>query len=161
MPPMEKDDISLPKATVQKLISEIIDDDLSFNKDAREIIIKAGIEFLMILSSMSSEMAENDAKKTIAPEHVLTALKELEFDSFIPFLEQALTEFKGTQKFRERRDSKFKNSGLTEEQLLRQQEELFKKSRSRLHQNAPLPTSGEASIDETESTEHAKQEPLE
>lgn len=130
----DKDDISLPKATVQKLISEILDDDLSFNKDAREIIIKSGIEFLMILSSMSSEMAENDAKKTIAPEHVLTALKELEYDNLIPFLEKILIEFKGTQKFRERRDSKFKNSGLTEEELLRQQEELFRKSRSRLQQ---------------------------
>lgn len=134
---LDKDDISLPKATVQKLISEILDTDLTFNKDAREIIIKSGIEFLMILSSMSSEMAENDAKKTIAPEHVLTALKELEYDSFIPFLEQILHDFKGTQKIRERRDSKFKNSGLTEEELLRQQEELFRKSRSRLNQNQP------------------------
>lgn len=132
---LDKDDVSLPKATVQKLISEILDDDLSFNKEAREIIIKSGIEFLMILSSMSSEMAENDAKKTIAPEHVLTALKELEYESFIPYLQQALSEFKGTQKIRERRDSKFKNSGLSEEELLRQQEELFRKSRSRLHQN--------------------------
>lgn len=90
----------------------------------------------MILSAMSSEMAENDAKKTIAPEHVLNALKELEYDSFIPYLEQILVDFKGTQKIRERRDSKFKNSGLSEEELLRQQEELFRKSRSRLHQNS-------------------------
>ncbi|GMM58743.1 negative cofactor 2 transcription regulator complex subunit [Maudiozyma humilis] len=134
---MDKDDVSLPKATVQKLISEILDGDLSFNKDAREIIIRSGIEFLMILSSMSSEMAENDAKKTIAPEHVLSALRELEFDNFIPILEKVLVEFKGTQKIRERRDSKFKNSGLSEEELLRQQEELFRKSRSRLQQTAP------------------------
>ena len=134
---MDKDDVSLPKATVQKLISEILDGDLSFNKDAREIIIRSGIEFLMILSSMSSEMAENDAKKTIAPEHVLSALRELEFDNFIQILEKVLVEFKGTQKIRERRDSKFKNSGLSEEELLRQQEELFRKSRSRLQQTAP------------------------
>lgn len=133
---LDKEDISLPKATVQKLITEILDDDLTFNKDAREIIIKSGIEFLMILSSMSSEMAENDSKKTIAPEHVLSALKELEYDSFVPLLEIVLSDFKGTQRIKERRDSKFRNSGLTEEELLRQQEELFRKSRSRLHQSS-------------------------
>ena len=80
--------------------------------------------------------------KAIGKEHVLTALKELEYDNFIPFLEQALSEFKGTQKIREKRDSKFRNSGLSEEELLRQQEELFRKSRSRLHQttNTTTPT---------------------
>lgn len=131
----EADDVSLPKATIQKIISEIIDPDLVFSKDAREIVIKSGIEFLMILSSMASEMAENEAKKTIAPEHVIKALQELEYNEFVPMLEQILVEFKGSQKVKERRDSKFKKSGLSEEELLRQQEELFRQSRSRLHQN--------------------------
>ena len=130
------DDVTLPKATVQKIISEVLDSDLMFNRDAREIIIKSGIEFIMILSSMASEMAESDAKKTIAPEHVIKALKELEYNEFIPLLEQILIEFKGTQKIKEKKNSKFKKSGLTEEELLQQQEELFRKSRSRLHQNS-------------------------
>ena len=133
---LDKDDVSLPKATVQKLISEILDEDVTFNKDSREIIIKSGIEFLMILASMSSEMAENDAKKTIAPEHVLKALEELEYGIFIPHLEKVLAEFKDIQKIREKRDSKFKNSGLSEEELLKQQEELFRKSRSKLQQGS-------------------------
>lgn len=45
------------------MISEILDQDLMFTKDAREIIINSGIEFIMILSSMASEMADNEAKK--------------------------------------------------------------------------------------------------
>ncbi|KAL3232164.1 Negative cofactor 2 complex subunit beta [Nakaseomyces bracarensis] len=130
------DDVTLPKATVQKIISEVLDSDLMFNRDAREIIIKSGIEFIMILSSMASEMAESDAKKTIAPEHVIKALQELEYTEFVPLLEQILVEFKGTQKIKEKKNSKFKKSGLTEEELLQQQEELFRQSRSRLHQNS-------------------------
>ncbi|CAI4980722.1 ATV_HP_G0148120.mRNA.1.CDS.1 [Saccharomyces cerevisiae] len=132
----DSDNVSLPKATVQKMISEILDQDLMFTKDAREIIINSGIEFIMILSSMASEMADNEAKKTIAPEHVIKALEESEYNEFIPFLEEILLNFKGSQKVKETRDSKFKKSGLSEEELLRQQEELFRQSRSRLHHNS-------------------------
>ncbi|GCE97831.1 negative cofactor 2 transcription regulator complex subunit ncb2 [Zygosaccharomyces mellis] len=144
----EADDVSLPKATVQKVISEVLDPDLTFSKEAREIIIKSGIEFIMILSSMASEMAENDAKKTIAPEHVIKALEELEYVEFIPFLEQRLADYKGTQRVKEKRDAKFKKSGLSEEELLRQQEALFKQSRSRLHQTSVSGASSSTSADE-------------
>lgn len=83
---------------------------------------------------MASEMAENEAKKTIAPDHVIKALQELEFDDFIPHLEQILLQHKENQKIRERRDAKFKKLGLSEEELLQQQEELFRQSRTRFQQ---------------------------
>ena len=128
------EDVTLPRATVQKIISEILDPDYTFSKEARDMIIKSGIEFIMILSSMASEMAEQESKKTIAPEHVIKALEELEYFEFIPFLNKILVEFKGSMKVKEKKDSKFKKSGLSEEELLRQQEELFRQSRSKLHQ---------------------------
>ncbi|SCV04480.1 LAME_0H18778g1_1 [Lachancea meyersii CBS 8951] len=130
----EQEDISLPKATVQKIISEVLESDLTFSKEAREIIIESGIEFIMILSSMASEMADKEAKKTIAPDHVIKALEELEYHEFIPYLEQILVEHRETQRIKERRDAKFKKSGLSEEELLRQQEELFRQSRTRFQQ---------------------------
>lgn len=113
----------------------------------------------MILSSMASEMADKEAKKTIAPDHVIKALEELEFHEFIPYLEQILIEHKESQKVKERRDAKFKKSGLSEEELLRQQEELFRQSRSRLQQNSVSGTSGStpplASPTETIKTEES------
>ncbi|SCU95221.1 LADA_0G14334g1_1 [Lachancea dasiensis] len=148
----EQEDISLPKATVQKIISEVLESDLTFSKEAREIIIESGIEFIMILSSMASEMADKEAKKTIAPDHVIKALQELEFHDFIPYLEQILVEHKETQRIKERRDAKFKKSGLSEEELLRQQEELFRQSRSRFHQTG---SSGGADGDQAVSEDAA------
>lgn len=130
---LDSDEVSLPRATVQKIISEVLSPEYTFSKDAREIITKSGIEFLMILSSMASEMADNDSKKTISPEHVIKALDELEYNQFIPFLEKILFDYKGSQRVKERKDDKFKKSGLSEEELLRQQEELFRQSRSRLN----------------------------
>ncbi|KAH3900296.1 related to Negative cofactor 2 complex subunit beta [Saccharomycodes ludwigii] len=131
------DEISLPKATVQKIISEVLaDTDVTFSKEAREIIIDGGIEFIMILSSMASEMADKEAKKTISPDHVMSALEELEFPDFIAPLHHVLDQHKEVQKIRQVRDMKFKKSGLSEEELLRQQEELFRQSRSRLNSNS-------------------------
>ncbi|KAH3682283.1 hypothetical protein WICPIJ_006752 [Wickerhamomyces pijperi] len=127
------EDLSLPKATVQKIITEVLPSDLTFSKDARDIVIECCIEFIMILSDQSNDIAEQEAKKTIASDHVVKALKELGFHDYITPIEKVLDEHKEIQKGRERRGNKFNNSGFTEEELLRQQEELFRQSRSRLH----------------------------
>ncbi|KAH3670467.1 hypothetical protein OGAPHI_000982 [Ogataea philodendri] len=129
-----QDELSLPKATVQKIISEVLPSEFSFTKDAREALIECCIEFLMILSTESNDIADKELKKTISTDHVLKAVTELGFVDYLPVLEKCLSEFKETNKVKERKNSKFQNSGLSEEELLRQQEELFRASRNRLQQ---------------------------
>ncbi|ESX03007.1 hypothetical protein KL921_003516 [Ogataea angusta] len=129
-----QEELSLPKATVQKIISEVLPSEFSFTKDAREALIECCIEFLMILSTESNDIADKELKKTISTDHVLKAVTELGFVDYIPVLEKCLSEFKESNKFKERKNSKFQNSGLSEEELLRQQEELFRASRNRLQQ---------------------------
>ncbi|ODV73129.1 negative cofactor 2 transcription regulator complex subunit NCB2 [Cyberlindnera jadinii NRRL Y-1542] len=126
------EELTLPKATVQKIISEVLPSELTFSKEARDVVIECCIEFIMILSDQSNEIAEKDAKKTIASDHVIGALRELGFPEYIEPIEKVLVEHKEAQKGRERKSNKFQNSGFTEEELLRQQEELFRQSRSRL-----------------------------
>lgn len=129
------EDLSLPKATVQKIISEILPKDLAFLKDARQVLIECCIEFIMILSTESNDIAEKEAKKTIAGDHVLKALTELGYDDYITPIQNLLTQHKENVKGREKKNSKFQNSGLTEEELLKKQEELFRLLRSRLNNN--------------------------
>lgn len=124
-------------ATVQKIIGEVLPSDLTFSKEARDVVIECCIEFIMILSDQSNEIAEQEAKKTIASDHVIKALQELGFNDYIAPIEQALVEHRESVKGRERKNNKFQNSGFTEEELLRQQEELFRQSRSRLQNQAP------------------------
>lgn len=50
-----------------------------------------------------------------------------------------MDEHKELLKGKEKRNNKFQNSGLTEEELLKQQEELFKKSRDRLQSQSGSP----------------------
>jgi len=126
------DDLSLPKATVQKIITEILPPDLAFAKDARDLLIECCVEFITLISSEANEIAEKEAKKTIASEHVVRALNDLGFNEYIEDVQETAHEHKETQKVtREKKQTKFEASGLTQEELLRQQEELFGSARAK------------------------------
>lgn len=130
------EDLSLPKATVQKIVGEILPNDIAISKEAREAITECSIEFIMILSTQLNDIAEKEAKKTITSDHVMRALEELGFHNYLDIINRVLDEHKELLKGKEKKNNKFQNSGLTEAELLKQQEELFKKSRDRLHSNS-------------------------
>lgn len=129
--PPPDDDLSLPKATVAKMIAELLPNDVTCAKDTRDLVIECCVEFIHLISSEANEICEKESKKTIAPEHIIGALKQLGFDKFKDEVEDVLKDHKQLQKDREKKVSKFEQSGLTEEELLAQQEALFAQSRAR------------------------------
>jgi len=135
VPPMD-DDLSLPKATVQKLISELLPKDVVCAKETRDLVIECCVEFIHMISTEANEICESESKKTIAPEHILTALKRLGFESFLTDVEEVLKDHKIQQKEREKKTSKFDKMGMSEEELLRKQEELFAASKARYEQQS-------------------------
>ncbi|KAI0347307.1 histone-fold-containing protein [Trametopsis cervina] len=130
MPPTD-DDLSLPKATVAKMIAEYLPKDVACARETRDLIIECCVEFIHLISSEANEICEQESKKTIAPEHIISALKRLGFENFTEEIQDVLKDHKQQQKDREKKVSKFEKSGLTEEELLRQQEELFAASRAK------------------------------
>lgn len=127
------EDLSLPKATVQKIVSEIVPKDMVFAKDTRDALIECCIEFIMILSTQSNEIAEKESKKTIASEHVIKALEELGFNDYIAPIQEVIVEHKESQKVRDKKVGKLEQSGRSQEDLQREQELLFAQARSRLN----------------------------
>ncbi|CAE6419718.1 unnamed protein product [Rhizoctonia solani] len=127
------DELSLPKATVQKLIAEILPKDILSSKESRDLIIECCVEFIHMISTEANEICEKEAKKTISPEHIVGALKTLGFESYVEEVEGVLKDHKQAQKDREKKTSKFEASGKSEEQLLAEQEQLFEASRARFH----------------------------
>ncbi|PAV20687.1 histone-fold-containing [Pyrrhoderma noxium] len=125
------DELSLPKATVSKMISELLPNDVSCSKETRDLIIECCVEFIHLISSEANEICEQESKKTIAPDHIITALKRLGFEDFTTEVEDVLKDHKKLVKDREKKVSKLEQSGLTEEELLAQQEALFAASRKR------------------------------
>jgi len=135
------DDLSLPRATVQKIIGEILtalstpsSPELTFSKDARDLLIECCVEFVTLISSEANEIAEKEAKKTIAAEHIVKALTDLQFEEYIPDIEEAAVDFKESAKNREKKQAKWQQSGLSPEELMRQQQELFGMSREKYNQ---------------------------
>ena len=70
-------------ATVGKIISEILPPGETMAKDARDILIDCCVEFISLVSSEANEIMERESKKTISPEHVADALKELGFPEYV------------------------------------------------------------------------------
>jgi len=129
--PPADDDLSLPKATVQKMIADLLPPDVAVAKETRDLIIECCVEFIHLIASDANEICEHESKKTIAPEHIISSLKRLGFESYISEVEEVLKDHKQQQKDREKKTSKFEQSGMTEEELAAAQEALFAQSRAR------------------------------
>lgn len=129
--PPGDDDLSLPKATVAKMISELLPNNIVCAKETRDLVIECCVEFIHLISSEANEICEQESKKTIAPEHIISALKRLGFEPFTAEVKDVLKDHKQQQKDREKKVSKFEQSGMTEEELLAKQEELFAASRAK------------------------------
>ncbi|KAI9820305.1 MAG: hypothetical protein M1827_005927 [Pycnora praestabilis] len=132
----DSDALSLPKATVQKIITEILPSNsgLTFARDARDLLIDCCVEFVTLISSEANDIAEKEAKKTIACEHVTKALEELGFHEYVHEVENIASEHKETLKGREKRQDKLQKSGMSEEELLKEQALLFASSTSKYNQ---------------------------
>ncbi|KAL8243658.1 hypothetical protein R6Q59_009916 [Mikania micrantha] len=138
------EDLSLPKATVQKIISEILpqlppsvatSSDVTFTRGARDLLIQCSMEFLRMLSSESNDVSEKESKKTIAVEHVEQALTDLGFADYIEGIRGVVGEWKEVQQRRVGRGERMKNWGglaVGEEELARMQAELFGEARGRM-----------------------------
>lgn len=86
-------------ATVQKIISEILANDsgVAFAKDTRDLLIECCVEFITLISSEANEIAEREAKKTIACEHVQKALEDLGFGSYVQEILDVASDYKKQQ----------------------------------------------------------------
>lgn len=56
------------------------------------------MEFITLISSEANDIAEREAKKTIAAEHVTKALEELGFEGYVPDIKDEAAEHKEKQK---------------------------------------------------------------
>ncbi|KAI8895790.1 histone-fold-containing protein [Globomyces pollinis-pini] len=126
------EDLSLPKATMAKLIQELLPTDISSTKETRDLLTECCVEFIHLVSSEANEICEKEAKKTIAGEHVISALKNLGFEDYVPEMEELLTDHQKSLKDREKRSARMDNSGMTQEELIQFQEQMFAKAKERM-----------------------------
>jgi len=127
------DDLSLPKATVQKIVTEILppSSGLTFGKDARDLLIECCVEFITLISSEANEISEKEAKKTIACEHITKALEQLGFGEYVADIMEVANEHKEQSKNREKKANKLEESGISMEELALLQQAAFAEAAQR------------------------------
>lgn len=127
-PPSEEDDLTLPRASINKMIKELVPS-VRVAFESRELILNCCTEFIHLLSSEANEICNQSNKKTINAEHVLGALDRLGFSDYTIEAETVLRDCKAVAAKRRRKSTRLENLGIPEEELLRQQQELFAKAR--------------------------------
>jgi histone H3/H4 len=139
-PTATDDDLGLPKATVTKLISEMLPDHILCDRDARDLLVDCCTEFVHVVATEANDLLEKqNQRKTLGGEQVLEALKSLGFGTYVEDVKREMDVFKVTMKEqttqRKKKQNKLAQSGLSEEELIRQQEDLFRAAREKYEAN--------------------------
>lgn len=127
-PPTEDDELTLPRASIYKIIKELVPS-IRVANESRELILNCCTEFIHLISSEANEVCNQRSKKTINADHVLEALDRLGFKDYRNEAEAVLNDCKEVAAKRRRQSTRLEHLGIPEEELLRQQQELFAKAR--------------------------------
>ncbi|XP_055826626.1 protein Dr1 homolog isoform X1 [Solanum dulcamara] len=150
-----KEDASLPKATMTKIIKEMLPPDVRVARDTQDLLIECCvglksllcsflqldyIEFINLISSESNEVCNREDKRTIAPEHVLKALEVLGFGEYIEEVYAAYEQHK-LETVDTVRAGKWSNNvaEMTEEEALAAQQRMFAEARARMNGVVTVP----------------------
>ncbi|KAJ8876866.1 hypothetical protein PR048_021314, partial [Dryococelus australis] len=137
----DDDELTLPRASVNKMIKEILPN-IRVANESRELILNCCTEFIHLMSSEANDICNQQQKKTINAEHILLgecvvkageeALDRLGFGDYRADAEAVLHDCKAVAAKRRRQSTRLENLGIPEEELLRQQQELFAKVKAAL-----------------------------
>ena len=128
------DELCIPRSAMYKLVKELVPQ-VRLSSEAKDLIVTACNEFIHLLASEANNVCEKQSKKLILPDHVLLALDNLGFgeykDDCVEVMKQMQEEVDKRKKLRNRLDK----PGIPEEELLRQQNELFAQARKEQQMN--------------------------
>ncbi|KAG8037990.1 hypothetical protein G9C98_006315 [Cotesia typhae] len=102
------EDLNLPNAVVTRIIKEALPEGVTIGKEAKVAIAKAASIFILYLTTSANTVAKKTNRKTITGPDVLQAMEDIEFDRFVDSLQDALNNFRKSQK--EKKDASKKKS---------------------------------------------------
>eukprot|EP00300_Choanocystis_sp_HF-7_P027275 c3235_g1_i1.p1 GENE.c3235_g1_i1~~c3235_g1_i1.p1 ORF type:complete len:140 (+),score=28.42 c3235_g1_i1:55-474(+) len=122
---MAEREASLPRATLSKIVKELLPSNIRCSNESRDLLQLFCIEFVSMITQECNDICENSNKKTISAEHVLEALEKLEFGDYIEEVSAALEEFKEASAKSSERIKRRRTVDVDEEEAARLQHELF------------------------------------
>lgn len=128
-----KDDVSLPKATMFKIIKEMLPPDVRVARDAQDLLVECCVEFINLISSESNEVCGKEEKRTIAPEHVIRALQVLGFGDYVEEVYAAYEQHRSETLDSPKSGRWASGAEMTEEEALAEQQRMFAEARARMN----------------------------
>ncbi|KAK3913399.1 Protein Dr1 [Frankliniella fusca] len=125
----EEEELTIPRASIYKLIKEILPSNTRVANECRDLIVNCCTEFIHHIASEANNICNKHQKKTINADHVLEALGILGFADYQDDAEAVLRDCKAVAAKRRRQSNRLENLGIPEEELYRRQQELFAKAR--------------------------------
>lgn len=119
------EETTLPRATVDKLISDIIKKLYVISRETKGILREACQVFLNVTIVGANKICEEDHKKIITNGHIYKALEKQGFGEFIDKCENAASDYDEYARHKPSKQDKFKESGKTLEELHEDQMRLF------------------------------------
>uniref|UniRef100_A0A7S4P2S8 Transcription factor CBF/NF-Y/archaeal histone domain-containing protein n=1 Tax=Guillardia theta TaxID=55529 RepID=A0A7S4P2S8_GUITH len=122
----ESGDLMLPKATVFRTIKDVLPEGYRCSSETGNLIMECCMEFMRMISDETSQLCAKEGKSTIGADHVLKSLESLGFHAWRKDLDAALSSHKEISKKKPKMNKNpMLNSGLSHEELVRQQRALF------------------------------------
>lgn len=79
-----------PQACVSRIIKSVLPENIQLTKDARSAFTRAAGIFIFYLTHCANDFSRDSKRSTIYTSDIIKALKELDFEEFLPSLEEFL-----------------------------------------------------------------------
>lgn len=91
-------DLNLPLANISRIIRDALPENVGMDRETRVAIARATSVFIMYLASTAAANAEKLNHKTFTAADVFEAVDEMEFDTFLGPMRDALTSYRQSMK---------------------------------------------------------------
>lgn len=121
----KEEDLNIPRAAINKFVKDVIPD-VRVSNETREVILRCCNEFINIVTNKANVICDEQQKKTIVSDHILAVFDRLGWPDYKEVAEVVETVCKERKK---RQSTKLEHTGIPEEELLKQQQELINKAK--------------------------------
>lgn len=88
------EDLNLPLSVVTRIVKDALPDGVNVSKEARAALAKAASVFVLYTTSCANNFALKGKRKTVTGSDIISAMEEMEFESFIDTLSGNLEQFR-------------------------------------------------------------------
>lgn len=132
-PPAERLKLARVKRIAEEILVGIAPAGMFFEKEALELLVELCMEYLALIIQEAADLVNQENRFYITEEFIIKALMNLGYESYVEKCRQAVAQFveKNNERVKKKEARWAAATGLTQEELLDEQQALFGKAREK------------------------------